>query len=123
MCYRIIAVENEGNIYGFQDSSQSNDFCLNYRPLVFIPNAFTPGGLNPIFIPVLTNVSEINYSFEILNKWGDVFFKTNDILEGWNGEISDSGNDASNDTYIYFIKYKDQDGVSHSKSGMVSLIR
>ena len=123
MCYRIIAVENEGNIYGFQDSSQSNDFCLNYRPLVFIPNAFTPGGLNPIFIPVITNVSEINYSFEILNKWGDVFFKTNDILEGWNGKISSSGNDASNDTYIYFIKYKDQDGVSHSKSGMVSLIR
>ncbi|MFM7683271.1 MAG: hypothetical protein ACKO7P_11060, partial [Bacteroidota bacterium] len=70
MCYRIIAKEKGGNFFGFQDSSQSNDFCLNYVPLVFIPNAFTPEALNPIFIPVITNVSEKNYSFQIFNRWG-----------------------------------------------------
>lgn len=123
MCYRIVAVENTGNIYGFQDSSRSNDVCLNYKPLVFIPNAFTPGGLNPIFIPVITNVSELNYSFQILNRWGDSFFQTNSILEGWDGKIAATGRDASNDTYIYRIIYEDQNGNTHTKKGTVSLVR
>ena len=123
MCYRIVAVEKTGNIFGFQDSSQSNDLCLNYKPLVFIPNAFTPGGLNPIFIPVITNVSETNYSFQILNRWGDVFFSTHDILQGWDGKIALNGNDAANDIYIYRIEFEDQNGKFHTKTGMVSLLR
>jgi hypothetical protein len=123
MCYRIVAYENEGNMYGFKDSSQSNDLCLNYRPLVFIPNAFTPEAMNPIFMPVITNVSEKNYSFEILNRWGTAFFKTDNILEGWDGKITSTGDYAGNDTYIYFIEFEDQDGKSHSKKGFVCLIR
>jgi hypothetical protein len=123
MCYRIVAVENDGNIYGFQDSSQSNDLCLNYQPLAFIPNSFTPEGNNPIFIPVITNVSEKNYSFEIMNRWGNVFFRTDDILEGWDGIVLSSGEKAGNDTYLYFIQFEDQDGVTHKKRGVVSLIR
>ena len=123
MCYRIVAVEKDGNEFGFQDSSQSNDFCLNYVPLVFIPNAFTPEGMNPIFIPVITNVSEKNYSFEIYNRWGTIFFKTDDILEGWDGKIDSTGQYAGNDSYIYLIEFEDQDGKSYSKRGFVSLIR
>lgn len=123
MCYRVIAVENDGNIYGFKDSSQSNDLCLNYAPLVFIPNAFTPEGINPIFIPVITNVSEKNYSFEIVNRWGTVFFKTENVLEGWNGKIKSSGEYAGNDTYFYYLQFEDQDGKAHSRKGFVCLIR
>ena len=123
MCYRIIAVENSGNIYGLQDSSQSNDLCLNYKPLIFIPNAFTPDGLNPIFIPVILNISENNYSFEIMNRWGEIFFSTSDILQGWNGTVDATGKEASNDTYIYILEFEDQNGVSHKKRGMVSLLR
>ncbi|MFM7758537.1 MAG: gliding motility-associated C-terminal domain-containing protein, partial [Crocinitomicaceae bacterium] len=123
MCYRIVAVEKTGNIFGFQDSSQSNDLCLNYKPFVFIPNAFTPGGLNPIFIPVITNVSETNYSFEILNRWGDIFFSTHDILQGWDGKIASNGKDAANDIYRYRIEFEDQNGNFHTKNGMVSLLR
>jgi gliding motility-associated-like protein len=123
MCYRIVAMEKGGNFFGFQDSSQSNDLCLNYVPLVFIPNAFTPEALNPIFIPVITNVSEKNYSFEIFNRWGTPFFKTNDILKGWDGKVESTGEYAGNDTYIYFIEFEDQDGKSYSKKGIVTLIR
>ncbi|MFY7669258.1 MAG: gliding motility-associated C-terminal domain-containing protein, partial [Crocinitomicaceae bacterium] len=123
MCYRIVAMEKAGNFFGFQDSSQSNDLCLNYVPLVFIPNAFTPEALNPIFIPVITNVSEKNYSFEIFNRWGTPFFKTNDILKGWDGKVESTGEYAGNDTYIYFIEFEDQDGKSYSKKGIVTLIR
>lgn len=123
MCYRIVAVENNGNEFGFQDSSQSNDFCLNYVPLIFIPNSFTPKGYNPIFIPVITNVSEKNYSFEIYNRWGTIFFKTEDVLKGWDGKIDLTGEDAGNDSYLYLIKFEDQDGNSYTKRGSVSLIR
>jgi hypothetical protein len=90
---------------------------------VFIPNSFTPEGLNPIFIPVITNVSEKNYSFEIMNRWGNVFFRTDEILEGWDGNVLSSGEKAGNDTYLYFIQFEDQDGVTHKKRGVVSLIR
>jgi hypothetical protein len=123
MCYRIVAVENTGNIFGFQDSSQSNDLCFNYQPLVFIPNAFTPGGLNPIFIPVITNVSASNYSFQVMNRWGEVFFRTSDVLQGWDGKITSTGKDAANDIYIYKIDFEDQNGKSYSKRGMVSLLK
>ncbi len=123
MCYRIVAMEKGGNFFGFQDSSQSNDLCLNYVPLVFIPNAFTPEALNPIFIPVITNVSEKNYSFQIFNRWGTAFFKTNDILKGWDGKVDSTGEYAGNDSYIYFIEFEDQNGKSYSKKGSVTLIR
>jgi hypothetical protein len=48
---------------------------------------------------------------------------TDDILEGWDGKIDSTGQYAGNDSYIYLIEFEDQDGISYSKRGFVSLIR
>ena len=123
ICYKVVAFENNQNQYGFIDSSFSNVFCLNYRPLVFIPNAFTPEGQNPTFIPVITNVSENNYSLTIVNRWGQEFFQTNDVLEGWDGTVSLTNREAPNDIYVYLLEFEDQNGNKYFKKGMVSLLR
>ncbi|MGY8926409.1 MAG: hypothetical protein ACKVJC_03845, partial [Flavobacteriales bacterium] len=50
ICYYVEAVESM-NIYNFSELSRSNIRCITLPPLIFIPNAFTPGGINPIFRP------------------------------------------------------------------------
>jgi gliding motility-associated-like protein len=91
--------------------------------LVFVPNAFTPGGLNPIFQPVLTNVSIENYEFKIMDRWGQLVFETNDKSVGWDGIVKNSGKIASNDTFLYIIKYDNIDNQSVIKRGYVSLLK
>ena len=124
ICYRIEAIEAL-NFYNFAEKSHSNDFCFVYKPLIYIPNAFTPDGdnLNDSFLPILTNIDPIEYSLNIYNRWGQVIFETADALIGWNGKIQSSGLDATNDTYFYQVQVNDANGVQISKRGFVSLLR
>jgi gliding motility-associated-like protein len=113
------------NFYNFAEKSHSNDFCFVYKPLIYIPNAFTPDGdnLNDVFLPVLSNIDPIEYNLSIYNRWGQVIFETTDALIGWNGQIQLSGLDATNDTYFYQVQVNDANGVQISKRGFVSLLR
>jgi gliding motility-associated-like protein len=122
VCYRIMALENN-NQYGFADSSYSNTFCLSYDPLMFVPNAFTPDGLNPIFLPVVQNVDPEKYTFSIIDRWGKIVFETNDPAQGWDGIISSSGLPASNDVFQYRIELLINKTDAIVKQGYVTLIR
>ncbi|NBR15884.1 MAG: hypothetical protein EBU01_15095, partial [Crocinitomicaceae bacterium] len=122
ICYHVEAVEAL-NFYNFAERSRSNDFCFVYSPLVFVPNAFTPGGFNPIFKPILSNVSTVDYTFTIINRWGQEIFSTHDPNEGWDGKINVSGDDATNDVFSYIITYQDQNEDRYVKRGCVALLR
>lgn len=122
VCYRIMALENN-NQYGFADSSYSNTFCLSYDPLMFVPNAFTPDGLNPIFLPVVQNVDPEKYTFSIIDRWGKIVFETNDPAQGWDGIISSSGLPATNDVFQYRIELLINKTDAIVKQGYVTLIR
>ena len=122
ICYHIEGVEGL-NAYNFAEVSRSNDFCFLYQPLIFIPNAFTPDGLNPIFKPILTNVSLKNYSLKIINRWGQVIFESTNPDVGWNGVISSSGEQATNDLFIYFISLEDQFEKNYIRQGTITMIR
>lgn len=122
ICYRVEAREGL-NSFGFFETSRSNDFCIQYTPLVFVPNAFTPGGINPIFKPVLTNVPIQNYRFKILNRWGQIIFETTDKTEGWNGEIFNTGKMATNDTFLYVITFEDENNFLVFKRGYLSILK
>ena len=52
--YYVEALEGFGNTYGFTDNSFSNIAEAYQDPIVYIPNAFNPLGVNPVFIPVTT---------------------------------------------------------------------
>jgi gliding motility-associated-like protein len=124
ICYRIEAVEAL-NFYNFAEISHSNDFCFVYKPLVYIPNTFTPDGdnLNDYFYPILTNIEPLEYNLSIFNRWGQVIFESSKLEMGWDGKIQASGLDATNDTYFYQVQVNDANGVQISKRGFVSLLR
>ncbi len=111
------------NSYNFSETSRSNDFCFQYAPMIFVPNAFTPNGENPIFKPTLSNVSASNYSFFIMNRWGQIIFETNDPSVGWNGNISNTGIMATNDVFLYVINFENEKKIKVNKRGFVTMVK
>ena len=90
-------------------------------PKLFVPNAFTPGGKNPVFIPYGVFIDVSDYLFSIYNRWGTLIFQTNDPNTGWDGTYK--GDKAQNDVYVYYIRYKNSRNKYIDKSGSVTLIR
>lgn len=89
---------------GCQDSTE---FEVAFDPCckVSLPNAFTPNGdyVNDVFRIISYGQIEL-VSMEIYNRWGNLVFKTSDIMQGWDGTYL--GKDADLATYFYQIRYK-----------------
>ncbi|HYG50747.1 MAG TPA: gliding motility-associated C-terminal domain-containing protein, partial [Flavobacteriales bacterium] len=119
-CYQVVAVENT-NSYGISETSESNKVCVSIDPLVYVPNAFTPGGLNPIFKPVVSYVDYTNYQFEIYNRWGEVIFNSFDVNIGWDG-MTKRGKVAKEDVYVYRVAFKTGEGRDVIVKGHVTLL-
>ena len=121
-CYTIQAIESQGNPYFFLDSSMSNEICVRQEPVIFIPNAFRPGGdLNESFGPFNGFVDTKNYSFDIFNRWGENIYSTNNPNAPWDGSTHQA--QAPEGVYIYQIKATKVDGSEIRKVGAVTLIR
>lgn len=122
ICYYVEAIEAM-NTYNFAEVSRSNEACVTLPPLVFIPNAFTPDGLNPIFKPVLNDFDPTDYDFTVFDRWGQAIFRTSSPEEGWNGKIAFSNKMANTGTYLYMLTLRDGDGIEIIKRGHVSLLK
>jgi gliding motility-associated-like protein len=76
------------------DTSISNVLCLFGSSKIYILNLYTPNNDEKImyFKPWMFFVQDqplndnLNYSFTIFNRWGDILFETADINKGWSGE-------------------------------------
>ena len=89
--------------------------------IFYIPNSFTPTGLNPIFKPIISIAKINSYELTIFNRWGQPIFNTNDLNQGWNGK---SGiEDCSNGLYIYQFKINEGSDKELIKRGLINLIR
>lgn len=122
VCYYVVA-EEAINQYGIQELSLSNDVCAVIEPLVYVPNAFTPGGLNPIFTPVVSFQDVSKYEFSIVDRWGQVVFQTNDPTVGWDGIHQQSGKLVEPNLYVYVLKVVDGNNQEYFFRGNVSVIR
>jgi gliding motility-associated-like protein len=83
-------------------------------------NIFTPNndGVNDQF--ELYKNSNAKMDFVILNRWGNVVFKTNDPTQFWNGK--DITNNAVVDgTYFYNLKFSLKSGETKSYNGFVQV--
>lgn len=121
-CYFAEAVEAQGNPYFFLDTSRSNEICVVQEPVIFIPNAFHPGGdLNETFGPFNGFVNTESYSFSVFNRWGENIFSTTSPHLFWDG--SSHGIQSPEGVYIYEIKASHSDGSEIRKVGAVTLIR
>lgn len=122
-CYRVTATS------GGVDSSLSNVVCVSTEPVLLLPNAFTPNnnGLNEVFRPVAqfaydgVEFKPTSYDFIILNRWGEIMFRTNDMRIGWDGTYKNKP--AQQGTYIYQLKAQGTDNRFIYKEGSVMLLR
>lgn len=119
--YYIEALEGMGNTFGFSDNSISNIAEAYQDPIVFIPNAFRPAGLNGIFMPVTTFVDFTEYEFHVFNRWGLKVFSTTDVEFGWDG--TNNGVKQPLGVYVYLVRFKTSKGEYMEFKGSVTLLR
>jgi gliding motility-associated-like protein len=90
-------------------------------PLMYVPNAFAPDGINRRFGPKGQFFDFSQFEMSIYNRWGEQIYITKDINKGWDGTVE--GEDASVGSYVYMMRYLDGDGNEKRKKGTVTLIR
>jgi gliding motility-associated-like protein len=127
-CYYVQAVYylNLPAPSGFHDTltSNSNTVCIVHVPVIYIPNAFSPGSnveVNSVFKPTIIYGDPQDYSMTIFNRWGAEIFTTNNLNQGWDG--TDHGKEATMGGYAYLIQFTADDGVVVRKNGIVLLVR
>jgi gliding motility-associated-like protein len=102
-----------------QPPTYSNTESLTFEARALIPTAFTPNGDN------LNDVFEVKGRFiqltrlTIYDRWGQVIFQSQG--QGWDGRIN--GKQAPTGTYPYLVNWKDENGLTWKKNGVVSLLR
>lgn len=111
--------------HGCQDTAVKK-VTVNPDVVLYVPNAFTPNGdgLNDefqIFLPP-TGVDYSTFNLLIYDRWGELIYKSNDVLKFWNGAKNNSGEILKQDTYVYKITFKDDKKKFYEKVGYVILL-
>lgn len=122
-CYYVEAEYDLNLPNGYHDTltSRSNEVCIIHRPIIYIPNAFAPNGVNNVFKPTIIYGNPTGYLMQIFNRYGGKVFESNDPMLGWDG--SDHGKDAQAGGYGYLIQFYAEDGVKVERKGMVLLVK
>jgi gliding motility-associated-like protein len=107
---------------GYCEDSTSTIININLPPWIFVPNVFTPNadGSNETWMVQAENMASIDLI--ILNRWGNVMAKIEDLNGGWDGKTSD-GSNATAGTYFYKYEAKALNGEEFSGHGFLTLIR
>ncbi len=96
------------SLSGFSQKGPGSGSAPATCPL-YVPKAFTPNGddLNETFLIRVSESCQIeSYSITIFDRWGQVVYESNSLLESqaWNGKIR--GSDARPGVYMYKITAK-----------------
>lgn len=110
--------ENQPVVEKSQDNSESESEALNE---FFIPSAFSPNGdgVNDLFF-VKANFVPQNFEMNILNRNGELVFRTREIDSQWDGKIHNQK--LPEGVYVCIIKYTNQNGEIKTKKGQVMLL-
>ncbi|MFH2094586.1 MAG: choice-of-anchor L domain-containing protein, partial [Bacteroidota bacterium] len=59
----------------------------------YAPSAFTPDydGINDFFVVKGNGINPHNFKLLIYDRWGEMVFESNDLLQGWDGRIKNGG--------------------------------
>lgn len=128
--YRIIANQQPslanftGNIRLVKGDAQSlsNTVELLQKPVVYVPNAFTPNGDG---VNEFWNIRDLyvkDYNLVIYDKWGQLIYQSNSTNDKWLG-VSDNGDAEPTDVYIYRLIYTGYDESRTVLQGNVTIIR
>ena len=72
---------------------------------LYIPTAFTPNndGTNDAFYAVGTDIDPNRFNLQVINRWGNLIFETNDMNEVWYGKANDDSEHYAQDG-VYFYR-------------------
>jgi gliding motility-associated-like protein len=87
---------------------------------IFVPEAFSPnndGNNDKVF--VRGSIKE--FTFSVFNRWGEVVFRTQNQIEGWDGSFRNRELDAG--VYVYYLFGTDEAGDSFNRKGNISLVK
>lgn len=86
-----------------------------------IPTAFTPNndGLNDVIHPIV-NCEMVSYEFSIMNRFGEIAFRSNVYGEVWDGTYKGVPCDLG--TYFYYLTLRTHSGHNYVFKGDITLI-
>ena len=58
---------------------------------------------------------------EIYNRWGELIFATDQVTQGWNGMVDNSGNIAGMDIYTWKLSFKWYDQRTYQLTGHITV--
>lgn len=97
------------------------DVPIIVKPLLDVPNAFTPGRFGKNAIVKVEGFGIGKLSWKIYNRWGQVVFSTSNRNEGWDGTFK--GQLQAMDVYTYTLDAEFTDGTKIRKTGDITLLR
>ncbi|MES2618583.1 MAG: gliding motility-associated C-terminal domain-containing protein [Bacteroidota bacterium] len=111
-CYRIVAIENTNSSM----ISISNEVCIPYIPVIFIPSAFSPNNdaINDTFDINCFGIA--SYKITVYNRWGNEVFRGNN-KQGWDGGNSPEG------IYLIRIEYTTNLGIKMNQQTTITLLK
>ena len=90
---------------------------------VFVPTVFSPEKTGPVlnnkFYAVVNG--EKSFHIEVLNRWGEMVWKTDNKYEGWDGTYRNE--DCQQDVYVWVIRVTAYDGEEYQYEGTITLLR
>ena len=115
-------------VYSDEGCIDSTSGIVIFRndPFFFAPNSFTPDGnnVNEVWIPVFSSPDYVDrYNLEIFNRWGELIFATDQVTQGWNGMVDNSGNIAQDGIYTWKLSFKWYDQRTYQLTGHITLVR
>ncbi len=112
-------------LYAFNSADCVDSITLDVpiliRPLLDVPNAFTPGKFGTNSIIKVAGFGIGKMSWKIYNRWGQVVFSTGNRSEGWDGTFK--GQMQPMDVYSYTLDVEFTDGTKLRKTGDITLLR
>ena len=85
--------------------------------LLYVPNAFTPDGdgINDVFLPSVLGAQ--GWDLEVIDRWGQILFRSDDPSKGWDGEGAIPG------VYAFRIRYSALGAAPRDVLGSITLVR
>lgn len=101
------------------------DVNIRHNMMFYAPSAFTPNedGLNDVFHFKGVGFDTEEFEFYVFSRWGEMLFYTNDINEGWDGTVKESGLLVPEGVYTWMALVLDFNGVRQRYFGTVTLFR
>ncbi|MFT7100476.1 MAG: gliding motility-associated-like protein [Bacteroidia bacterium] len=110
--YRVVGSTNISS-----DKTISNILRLPYKPILFLPTAFTPNadGLNDVWLPITFGVE--HYEVDIYNRYGQKIVHFTEQDAGWSAE------DVAMGGYMVIIRAKGTDNEWYNLKSTVTVVR